>query len=249
MKRLAVLSVVCISMFLPFVAAAHDVFPPDWRGLDGTTYQEWQFGSNATPAVPDVINNIYGGASASVTVGEFGEGWLANPGLGTQTGIWDLGGTGGQIVLDIDNRPLPLDYKEIWVQVTYYQAISVAPTVAVLGAQFISSQTTLIEADGALGGWYLDQSVWRIKPKPSHEQIILTSNPSWGSVIDQIVVDTASIHADCIVDFDDLLRFCEQWLQTGSNLEFDLDNSGRVDFKDFSIFANSWLDICPRGEN
>ena len=188
MKRLAVLSVVCISMFLPFVAAAHDVFPPDWRGLDGTTYQEWQFGSNATPAVPDVINNIYGGASASVTVGEFGEGWLANPGLGTQTGIWDLGGTGGQIVLDIDNRPSPLPYKEIWLQVTYYKAISDAPIVEVPGAQLISSQNTLIEHD-VIGDWYLGQSVWRIEPNPSHEQIFLTSY-LWGSVIDQIVVDT-----------------------------------------------------------
>jgi hypothetical protein len=190
MKRSAVLGI-CISMFLPVVAAAHDVFPPAWRGLDGTTYQEWQFGSNANPAVPDVINNIYGTASAAITVGAFGEGWMDNPipGLGTQTGWWDLGGTGGQIVLNIDNRPLPLPYKEIWLQVTYYQAISAAPTVDVLGGQFISSQTSLIEADG-LGGWYLDRSVWRIEPNPFHEQIILTSDPSWGSVIDQIVVDT-----------------------------------------------------------
>ncbi|MCX5634401.1 MAG: PEP-CTERM sorting domain-containing protein [Planctomycetota bacterium] len=57
----------------------------------------------------------------------------------------------------------------------------------------VASPTSLIEADGKLGGWFLDQNIWRIELNASHEQIILTSNSLWGSVIDQIVVDTYCI--------------------------------------------------------
>jgi hypothetical protein len=193
--RSVMLVLMWISVFLSIssVALGSDLLPPPWRGQDGSTSQNWRFDNDNNPAVPEVIYNPYGSASAAITVGAVGEGWMDNPGLGTQTGMWDLGGTGGQIVLDIDNRPLQLDYKEIWLQVTYYQAISAAPTIDVPGAQFISSQTSLIEADGLFGGWYLDQSVWRIEPNPLHEQIILNSDSSGGSVIDQIVVDTYCI--------------------------------------------------------
>ncbi|MBW8035558.1 MAG: hypothetical protein FVQ79_08005 [Planctomycetes bacterium] len=42
-----------------------------------------------------------------------------------------------------------------------------------------------------------------------------------------------------------LTNFASQWLRTGPDLNADLDNSGHVDFKDFSIFANNWCDVCP----
>ena len=191
MSKLRILMLLVI--FLSGIPSAYAVFVPEWRGLEGTTYQQWRFDDDDNPAVPEVIDNDYGNASASITIGLFGTlEWMDDPGLGTQTGIWDIGGDDGSIVLDIDNRPLALDYKEIWVQVTYYESIGGAPDVGVVGAQFVSSQTALIEEDGALGAWYLEKSIWRIEPNPSHEQVILTGNP-YGSVIDQIVVDTYCI--------------------------------------------------------
>ena len=42
-----------------------------------------------------------------------------------------------------------------------------------------------------------------------------------------------------------LAVFASYWLQTRPDLDADLDNSGHVDFKDFSILANSWRDVCP----
>ena len=191
MSKLRILMLLVI--FLSGIPSAYAVFVPEWRGLEGTTYQQWRFDDDDNPAVPEVIDNDYGSASASITIGLMGTPeWMNDPGLGTQTGIWDIGGDDGSIVLDIDNRPLALDYKEIWVQVTYYESIGGAPDVGVVGAQFVSSQTALIEEDGALGAWYLEKSIWRIEPNPSHEQVILTGNP-YGSVIDQIVVDTYCI--------------------------------------------------------
>lgn len=48
-----------------------------------------------------------------------------------------------------------------------------------------------------------------------------------------------------LVGFDELEAFCEQWLQEGPGLGADLDDSNNVDFKDYSIFADHWLDCRP----
>ena len=50
----------------------------------------------------------------------------------------------------------------------------------------------------------------------------------------------------CTVDLAYLVRFAGDWLETGAASQMDLDNSGGVDFRDFSIFAGRWLDACPQ---
>jgi hypothetical protein len=173
---------------------AHDLVSPPWRGLypGYTTYQEWTFDDAEDPAAPEVIDNPFGGASADITVGDFGEGWFDSlSGYGTQTGFWDIGGAGGQIVLDIDNGPDPNPWKEIWIQVTYWQDLQQAPTVDVSGGALVDHVSgLLVESVPTGGNWLLDVWVFRTEPNPTHEQIIIASDPSWGSVIDQIVVDT-----------------------------------------------------------
>ena len=184
---------VSILVLLSVVASAHDVVQPDWRGEDGTTFQEWTFDNDDNPVT---LTNAYGDATATITVGEYGEGWLWDLGFSEQTGIWDIGGTDGGIVLDIDNRPEPLDYKEIWLQVTYYKwsGFSDVPVIDVVGADFMSDQTRSVEEDPLSpgNGWFLYQSVWKIEPNPVNERIILTG-PAVGSRIDQIVVDTICV--------------------------------------------------------
>ncbi len=183
----------CAALVLSVAATAwsHDLVVPPWRGQDGSTFQEWTFDTDASPAAPNISTNAYGTASATTTVGLFGSGWLEQlPAMGTQTGYWDLGGEGGQMALDIPNRPLALPYKEIWIQVTYYRDINQAPQVSVPGAQFVSAQTLPLEIVPTGGAWMVDQSVWRIEPNPFSEQVIMSSDPMWGAVIDQVVVDT-----------------------------------------------------------
>lgn len=51
----------------------------------------------------------------------------------------------------------------------------------------------------------------------------------------------------CVVDWDDLGRFCELWLQTGSGLKADFNGSNDVNFKDYSTVADLWLQLCPTG--
>ncbi len=59
-------------------------------------------------------------------------------------------------------------------------------------------------------------------------------------------VQTAWI-TSCVVDFDDLGRFCDLWLQTGPGLKADFDGSNDVDFMDYCAVADKWLQLCPIG--
>jgi hypothetical protein len=240
-KHLILVLPVCLGVSLGGRAA--DLVQPDWRGQDGAAYQQWTFSNSANPVAPEIINNSYGAAQAAVTVGSFGSGWLNQlPGLGSMTGYWDVGGSGGKILLDIDNKP-HASPKEIWVQVTYFKDITEAPALQVPGAVYLRGQTLIVERVPTGGDWVLEQSVWKIEPSPSHETIVLTSDPKWGSVIDQIVVDTYV--RGCVVYFDDLSSFADQWLEQGAGLKADLDEDNDVDFRDYAVFGVLWLKPCP----
>jgi len=196
MAKLAKQSLVVFFLSICFstIASAHDLFSPEWRGDEGSTYQHWTFDCSANPAAPTTMVNDYGDATAEITLGELNTGWHESlPAMGTACGYWDIGGEGGSIVLDIDNRPLELPYKEIWVQVTYWLDLNAAPTVEIPGASFVSGQTDTVEQVATGGAWLCDLSVWRIEPNPTHEQIIIGSLPQFGAVIDQVVVDTICI--------------------------------------------------------
>jgi hypothetical protein len=194
MKALRFLAIAAVLCCVASAVFADDLIQPPWRGQSGTTFQDWQFSTGANPAAPEVIQNPYGTASAEMTVGTFGSGWLDQlPAMGSKTGYWDLGGEGGQIVLTIANKPEALPYKDIWVQITYFQDISAAPTVDIAGATRLGGETRLVESIETGGAWMLDQSMWRLSPNPSSETITIASDPVWGSVIDEVVVDTACV--------------------------------------------------------
>lgn len=209
-----------------------------------TTYQEWSFDTNDNPAVPEVMDNEFGSAYAHIAIGDYASGWIEQlPGFGSMAGYWDLGGTGGQIVLDIDNVPNLTIYKEVWIQITYFQDIHQAPIVDVPGAQYITGDKILIQHVDTGGDWFLDQSIWRIEPTKLDETISIFSNSTWGTLIDQIVVDTKAF--GCVIAYDDLLYFSAQWLQQGPDIEADLDGDADVDFEDFAVLADLWMEMCP----
>lgn len=49
----------------------------------------------------------------------------------------------------------------------------------------------------------------------------------------------------CKVNFVDLGNFVDDWLQSGAGLPGDLSGNNQVDFKDYTEFAELWLDYCP----
>lgn len=167
------------------------VVVPSWRGDAGSTYQEWLFGDDSNAASPDTAANPYGTASASVTVGEFGSGWLDQlPGLGTQTGYWDIGGEGGQIVIDVPNVPAAMPVKEIWVQTVSFVDLTQEPLVDVPGAELLDTDEQIFENVTTGGRWYLLLTKWQVAPSVSSEQVVITSDPMWGAIVERVVVDT-----------------------------------------------------------
>jgi hypothetical protein len=229
LRRLAPLAATFVVFAGPLtIALGHDLAPPGWRGQANTTYQEWRFTTGATPTPPDASSNPYGAPTANITVGRYGSGWLNQiPGLGTQQGYWDLGGTNGRILITLPNTPDPARYTEVWVQVTYFQDITKAPFVNVPGGQLVSSQILTVEHVSTGGDWFLGQSIWRIAPSASAEQVDITTDTSWGAVVDQVVVDAIALPVPA----------CDTAAQ-------DADGDGDVDLADFSVFQ-----ACFNGPN
>jgi hypothetical protein len=169
---------------------------PSWSGQPGTTHQQWTFDDADNPATPEDCQNDYGMPVADITLGDFASGWMNDAmGFGTQTGIWDLGDA-GTIVLDIDNQPLAGPYKEIWVQVTYFEdSLIPAPAIDVPGATLLAQETEiiLVEATQPFGDWLMQKTVWQITPNPAFEQVMITAEAGLTAMIDQVTVDTICV--------------------------------------------------------
>jgi hypothetical protein len=102
-----------------------------------------------------------------------------------------LGGADGSIAVTIANFESPPEsFKLLRVQVTSFVDINQAPAVAVPGATLINSGTEIVECVPTGGTWVLDWSDWEMVPNPLQETIVFTGAADWGSVIDQIVIDT-----------------------------------------------------------
>lgn len=71
---------------------------------------------------------------------------------------------------------------------------------------------------------------------------------AWGENIGWINFNSADLYGysilSCKVNFEDLGRFVDEWLMSGT-LDADLSGDNEVDFVDYSILADYWLDYCP----
>jgi hypothetical protein len=79
---------------------------------------------------------------------------------------------------------------------------------------------------------------------------------AWGENIGWVHLGPASLVeykvktswiTNCVVDFDDLARFCDLWLATGPQLKADLDSDNNVDFVDYGCISSQWRRLCPVG--
>ncbi len=169
--------------------AALDIFPSPWRttppGEEPTTYQSWDFTTNANPTVPDVELNPYGTAVLTVNGGFFDETVWYNtlPGFPGHQGIW---GFELDIWVDIPNNPTPNPYKQVWVQITY--TASNAPNIFVVPEGDFGEYAFMDLVDNVAldNGWY--HAVY---------SVIVEPNPSWELNIIR--------PADCTLYVDDLI--------------------------------------------
>ena len=89
-----------------------------------------------------------------------------------------------------------------------------------------------IDHDGNFAGWAWGENIGWIH-LASNAPVAYKVQTSWIT--------------SCVVDFDDLGRFCDLWLQSGLGLKADFDGSNDVEFKDYCAIAELWLKLCPAG--
>jgi len=180
---------------LSFAGVAFADTPPVWRGQSGSTLQRWDFTGNSTTPTPDVLTNPYGTPTLSVDFNPpFGSGWYNTPsGYGTRQGFWDI--ANGSMTMDIPSVPVPAFYLQIQLQVTYWRDVSQAPTfnLSPSAIQIGPTITTLVEDPAGLGAWYSDLIVWEVTPGPGDQFITLQGDTTFGSVIEQVIVDTRAV--------------------------------------------------------
>ena len=182
-------------------ALADDVLPPPWRGEDRTLTAVWD-------TWPDGVPNWWLDISPDT--------WSSNPTLPTapSANLWgsayqdhvDLGGLGRfdtvvtfgdfEVEFIVPNYSED-EYKDIWVQITYY------PYTSGLLSGFAVDADGMVDSTGEnFEGWVVHPDDWvteawsmRIWPNPSEEGIALYFIDEPGvdpyySVIDQVVIDT-----------------------------------------------------------
>ena len=175
----------CLAL-LAGVSWADDMNPPQWRGQPGSTWQQWEYGTdNPTPAV-DCGENQYGVATMDVWPG-MGQIWLSE--YEGRQGVWPLSGA---LEAGIPNNPVQNPYKEIWVQVTWApQVPRVEPLVsAMLSVEDLNWYESELVAEEALDGPWT-HSTYRIliEPNPAFEIVRVEG----GILVDEVVIDTICV--------------------------------------------------------
>jgi hypothetical protein len=168
------------------------------------SFQEWRFENATNPATAANVTNSAGVATALVSVGFLGEGWMGElPGMGSQTGIYDLGmqnpdqpatDTRGQVLLTVPNpRPadgsgkaitdLELRLVQFVDGVIYKGDLSFSPTnQSYLGRQVIEQLPPPFP-----GSWVEDKYSWKLTPGPEQISLTITGAPG-GTLLDRITV-------------------------------------------------------------
>jgi hypothetical protein len=198
MKKITVILIVSVFVcnFSVNPTSAEDLNPPDFRYQDGTTYARWEFFTDDPMPIPDDQFNPYGTASMEIWPGVGQAYW---PQWGGRDGVWPLSGAAE---IAIDNRPEPLPYKDILVQLTWAEQVQdVVPliweTISGVEAELLD-QVTLNptgEAPPADGFWYHSTYLIHLEPNPDFEIVRIDG----AVMIDELVIDTICIPEPCTI--------------------------------------------------
>ena len=169
-------------------AFADDLFPPSWRttppGEGFTTFQSWEFGTDTNPSPPDVNLNHFGTPVLTVH-GDFPYTvWKADD--NGHQGVWRFE---DWMTLDVPNNPPPLDFKEIWLQITYSAAEGHDPQVYTLPPESLVESVEKTQLDA-----YYWHETFRIiiTPNPNSETIYIEPRDC-SLYVDEIVLDTQCV--------------------------------------------------------
>lgn len=170
-------------------AWADDLNPPPWRGMPGTTFQQWEFLTPNPMPLPDLVINPYGQDEAQVWPGTGQQWWDI---WGGQQGVWPLSGA---MEFYIPNQPITNDYKDVWIQITWAkQAFVSEPVLSSTpgGAVSLLSQVDIGptgEPPPAGANWWHSTYLIHIEPNPNFETIRIDGT----IMVDEVVIDTICI--------------------------------------------------------
>ncbi len=190
------------------LASASDKAPLVYSVPGGALAQlEWQFESDANPAVPEVNLNGPAGAQAAIGPGRMSLGWQKQlPGLGQKTGYWDLG-ENGTITLNLGSPHgiAGVDHVRVrvcqWFDDGIYGSLA---SVVVPGAKQIGSDVYEVDS-GPVGGWMVDETVWELEPGTTLSSVLINGPPT-GAVIDEIAVEMMTVSPGSAVLLISVLR-------------------------------------------
>ena len=100
MRKFVILGVAVLLLGAGSIASAMDMYPPTWRGLQGTTMQQWEFSVfDFTPA-PDIVSRNPSSIGPPLLWANTHD-WINV--LDGRQGIWPLS---GELDVYIPNAPL-----------------------------------------------------------------------------------------------------------------------------------------------
>lgn len=191
-KHFLIACAVAVMFSSGIVFAALDYVPAPWRtdpiGQPPTTYQSWDFTTDANPTAPDVDLNPYGTAELTVT-GDFFSNtvWYETlPGYPNHQGIW---GYEEDIQVLLPNNPVQNPYKEVWVQITY--TASNAPNIYVLpeGNELEYVFMDLVDNQDIGDGWFHAAYYAIVEPNPTFELNVI--RPADCTLyVDDLIIET-----------------------------------------------------------
>jgi len=211
MKRL--LTLCAITGFILAAAgptAADNVITPPWAGLDRTVHAEWDNWTNFPNTMPpDNWDSLPGGLdSPSASAGQTAS-LLSS--LEGRNNVIELTGDGG-LLFDMPNF-VGGDYKEVWIQVTYYKMPDQSPFFNVYTEEengYVTESVLEGSTQPDVNGWVTEAWSFQIYPNPDWEAITLSFSISDGNppviqaaggtpplpypaYIDQVVIDTMCV--------------------------------------------------------
>ncbi len=200
-KRLLVIVAVCALLLTPVLAAADDLFPPDWRGGDRTIYALWDAFNDKSPDLfyPDVLQTNPTGLDPQIAIDitnanyELADEQTSGKLVFATTGIEFPVLTIKSLNFDQDNP-----FKRIRLQLTYaYNRSLTGVEVSGLkqGDLPIDAYTVnFIEQNKALDEFtYYSAMDILIYPNPKFEKIDLTFGGDCLLVLEQVVFDSQCV--------------------------------------------------------
>lgn len=193
-KCLSVLTVLLVMSATVSATIVNDSVP-SWRGEENTTFQAWGFDDASNPASVELSSvNIYGAPTLNI-INVFGlTDWMPDytTSQGTAYGVWKL--YAGQMEITIPNtdNTEPDTWKEILIQITYYDPGGVGGNIPLVFNPLPSATVERTGRDELDNGFFHDTYRIIIMPNPTSEDITI-SPIQCQLYVDEVIIDTACL--------------------------------------------------------